>query len=63
MKILKHGNTKAEKKMRGTCNQCTCRVEVKISETRELVDRDTTSGSATRYVKCPECGHGYLWVK
>lgn len=63
MKIIRSGNTKKPKKMRGTCRNCNCHVEVMEVETKTLIDRDTTSGMATQYVKCPECGTDHLWVK
>jgi len=61
MKILKHGKKKS--KMRGECQFCGCKIECTYQETKTLIDRETTSGSATQYVKCPECGENYLWVK
>ena len=62
MKILKSGKKK-NGLLRGTCGACKCRVECKESEATELIDRDTQPGMATMYVKCPECGHDFLWVK
>lgn len=61
MKILRHGNLTASK-MEGTC-KCGCRVQCKMSETKQLIDRDTQPGMATRYVECPECHAEFLWVK
>jgi hypothetical protein len=60
MKILKHGKTKS--KLKGTCNNCGCEIECEESETKSLIDRDTTVNGAIRYVKCPECHAYYLWV-
>lgn len=53
-------NTK-EKKMRGKCQQCGCRVECGKSEATLLVDRDSPDGAY--HVKCPQCKQQYLWVK
>ena len=61
MKILKH--SKKKKNLRGTCQECGCRVECTPEETKTLIDRDTTPGMATQYVKCPECKRDHLWVK
>ena len=57
MKIIKSG--KRDRKLHGTC-LCGCSVECDISETKEMVDRDSPEGA--RYVKCPECGNKFLWV-
>lgn len=62
MKILQSGKKKTSKLV-GQCQECGCKVECEHSETKTLVDRDTTVGSATHYVKCPECGHKHLWVQ
>ena len=63
MKILAHGKHKKDKKLRGTCQCCDCRVEVAYAETKTLIDRDTTDGGATQHVTCPECWNPFLWVK
>jgi len=51
------------KKLRGTCEHCKTRVECDLADTKELIDRDTTPGMATRHIKCPVCGHTHLWVR
>lgn len=61
MKILKGGKTKQT--LKGKCKDCKCVVTVTKSETKELIDRDTQTGMATKYVHCPECDNKYLWVK
>jgi uncharacterized protein with PIN domain len=63
MEIIRHGNRHSEHLMGGKCLRCGCIVRVKEEETREMVDRDTLPGGATRYVHCPECENEYLWVK
>lgn len=50
-------------KMRGICETCYCEIECQESETKTLRDRDTQPGMATQYVKCPNCGDDFLWVK
>jgi len=62
MKILKSG-TKKDGKLHGKCRDCGCEIECEQVETQTLMDRDTLPGMATRYVKCPECSHDYLWVR
>lgn len=63
MKIVKSGKHIKNPIMKGTCDECRCKIECKMSETNTLVDRDTQPGMATHYVKCPECGDPFLWVK
>jgi hypothetical protein len=63
MEILKHGKNARPRKLQGYCKDCGCVVLVSRSETQELIDRDTTAGSATRYIPCPECNNEFLWVK
>jgi len=60
MKIKKHG--KLNQTYSGECQKCGCVVECDKSETTTLIDRETQPGSATQYVKCPECGTNFLWV-
>ena len=63
MKIIKHGKDLSKKKLRGECTNCGCKVECVKAETKTLIDRDTQSGMATQYVRCPDCGYTFLWVK
>ena len=62
MKILRQGHPAPM--MRGTCVECGTEIEVEHRETKELIDRDTQPGMATRYVTCPtkHCQNLYLWV-
>lgn len=62
MKILKHGS-RIRVNLTGGCQRCGCVVEVNAKATKELIDRDTEAGMATRYVHCPDCDNEYLWVK
>jgi NAD-dependent SIR2 family protein deacetylase len=62
MKIIKSG-IKHNRKLHGSCDECGCEVECESHETKTLIDRDTQPGMATQYVKCPECGEQYLWLK
>jgi hypothetical protein len=62
MKILRHGK-KGANTLKGACDYCKCTVMVNIKVTKELIDRDTEPGMATRYVHCPECPNEYLWLK
>lgn len=59
MKIIKHGTPLPT--LTGSCEICKCEVEATKSETQLKFDRDSPEG--LRYVRCPECGHDYLWVK
>lgn len=59
MKILKKGKTK-EKKLRGECEKCGCKIECTESETGIIVDRDSPEGAL--FVRCPECRNRYLRV-
>ena len=63
MKILRKGNLRPNI-FRGTCDECNAVVKVERCETREMIDRDTAPGMATRYVRCPTrgCQNFYLWV-
>ncbi|MGV0949271.1 MAG: hypothetical protein ACOYB3_01270 [Azonexus sp.] len=54
---------KKAKKLRGTCQDCKTKIRCDLGDTKELIDRDTQPGMATRYIKCPECRNAYLWVR
>ena len=61
MRIIRNGRN-MDRKLRGKCVRCDCEVECVIRETKTLIDRNTSSGMATQYVKCPNCGDEHLWV-
>ncbi len=61
MKIIEKGNHPNNEKLQGKCTNCGCVIECIKKETRTLIDRDTLPGMATQYVRCPACGHNYLW--
>lgn len=58
MKILKHG--KKKKPLRGTCDECGCKVECFDTEAEWMDDQRDGSGY---YVHCPECESEYLWLR
>jgi len=62
MKILKHGTDTKQKKLRGTCQNCGCRVECTRDEAKSMTDRDSR-GSPDLYVRCPDCKEPHLWVR